>query len=59
VDWLSLYHLGYELDEEIVQFLAEVDLSLFQSNPDYIWGPSSLLSSEYQGSFPTGKVASF
>lgn len=29
--WLSVCHLGCELDEEIIEFLVEVDLSLFQS----------------------------
>ena len=29
--WLSVCRLGCELDEEIVEFLVEVDLSLLQS----------------------------
>jgi len=31
VKWLSVCHLECVLDEEIIQFLVEVDLSLFQS----------------------------
>jgi len=47
------------MDDRGFEFAQVLGIFLFSSppHPDRLWGPPSLLSNGYQGSFPGGKAA--
>jgi hypothetical protein len=48
---------GYGLDGRGVKVSVPGGERFFFRHPDRFWGPSSILSNEYQGLFPLGKAA--
>jgi hypothetical protein len=50
---------GYGLDDRGVGVRVPVGSRIFSSTrrPDWLWGPTSLLSNGYRGSFPRGKAS--